>query len=35
MRSFALIAGSFVEGAATARRQKLNGGSTSTVDKKG
>jgi hypothetical protein len=34
MRSFVLIAGSFVEGAAAARREKLNRGSTSIVDKK-
>jgi hypothetical protein len=34
MHSFVLIAGSFVEGAAAARRQQLNGGSTSTVGKR-
>jgi hypothetical protein len=34
MYVFVLIAGSFVEGAAAARRQQLNGGSTSTVGKK-
>jgi hypothetical protein len=34
MHSIVLIAGSFVEGAAAARRQQLNGGSTSTVGKR-